>query len=94
MSGTRGGLAIAKGALVRTTPEVGQDARTLDELVECIAHITGTQVEWREAVAYLAAQVHTARHIGDAARGRDAQFALDQIETQVAWFRSKHGGAS
>jgi len=88
--GVRPGVALALGALVRTAPEPGRAAPTLDDLTARLAHVTGSRDDWREAVAYLAAQVHAAHRTGDAARGRDAQFALSQIETQLAWFRTNH----
>ena len=92
MSGPqRNGLNLARGALVILAPEPGASP-TLDDLTARLAHLKGTQDEWREAVAYLAAQYHSARTIGDAPRANDANFALSQIRAQVAWFDGRHGG--
>lgn len=88
------GLGKALAALQMLAPEASGPSPTLPELTDRLSHLKGTQDEWREAVAYLAAQVHAERRISDAAAARDAAFALSQIRAQVARFDELHPEAT
>jgi len=84
-----GRLDIAKAALIILSPMQGEQP-TLDDLTARLAHLKGSQDDWREAVAFLAAQVHAERRIGDAAMARDAQFTLNRIRALVGRFDEQH----
>lgn len=83
------GIDIANAALHLTRPEHRDDSPTLADLTTRLAHLTGKPDAWREAVAYLAAQLNTERRTSENARANDARFALHQIAAQVDWARDR-----
>ena len=88
------GLDNAKAALQILSPDHQDFAYTLPELTARLGHLKGTQDEWREAVAFLAAQYHAERRVSNAAQARDAKFVIDQIRPQIKWFDRIYGGVA
>ena len=91
MSADHPGIGLGDAALQRVGNSLNEGRRTLADLTGELEHITVKPAVWREAVAYLAAQVWAERNETDAAKARDARFALRRIAEQVDWFNGRHG---
>lgn len=99
---TRPGLGIAQAAEFIVARHLGekQQPRDLDTLTSTIRHLDGTKADFREAIAYLAAQVVAERRLSDNRRLNDAATVIDQMRQSLAWWdqaeerRSEPTGAS
>lgn len=85
---TRPGLGIAQSAEFIVARHLGekQQARDLDTLISTIQHLDGTKADFREAIAYLAAQVVAERRLSDNRRLNDAQTVIDQVRRSLSWW--------
>lgn len=81
------GIQIGDAALhlLQDTAVYGENGPTIWEATTALDHIKANTAELREAVAYLALQVHTYKRMSN----RDAELAIMQIETIVSNFRNR-----